>query len=232
MIEYEPWPLYAETRDRLIIIVRSLTDEQASETVPLTPGWTIAEVVAHVCGLNADVIDGAREGLGTDERTENQVRTRAGLSIAEVCEEWLGHSAAIQAIIDANGMLGLRLAADLAVHLQDVQHALGLPIDPDDAASISGGRIYAARICDRLLELTGTAVTIELTDGSTFAPTEEQLPDTPSLLLRASPYDVLRSVTGRRSRAEVERLDWSDDPGKILDHLSPYGPLRTTDAEI
>jgi uncharacterized protein (TIGR03083 family) len=227
----DPWTLYSTTRDRFIALVRPLTEEQAGQTVPLTPGWTIAEVVAHVCGLNADVAAGMREGLGTDERTAHQVATRAGRSVAELCDEWLGHAEAMRRAIDEDGFFGRRLSADLVVHLHDVLHALGAPIDRDDEATVSGGRTYAARIPDRLVADAGVALTIELSDGSRFEPTGPAVSGLPAVVLRATPYDFLRSVTGRRSRRQVEALDWTGDPTPVLDCFCPYGPLPSTDAD-
>lgn len=231
----DPWSLYTDTRDRLIDLVRTLDSEQARQAVPLTPGWTIAEVVAHVCGLNADVAAGMREGLGTDERTAHQVATRTDRTVGEVCDEWLGHAEAMRQAIADDGFFGRRLSADLVVHLHDVQHALGVGIDHDDEATISGGRTYATRTPDRLadgagVDGAGVSLAIELSDGSRFAPTAG--PASPDLVLRATPYDFLRSVTGRRSRREVAALDWTGDPTLILDRLSPYGPLRETDAGV
>ena len=228
----DPWALYSGTRDRMIAIARALAPEEAERAVPLTPGWTIAEVVAHVCGLNADLAAGMREGLGTDERTAHQVATRSGSSVDEVCDEWLGHAGTVREVIDDDGFLGLRLAADLVVHLHDVQHALGLPIEPDDEATNRGGRTYAARTPDRLVDPAGVRLAIELADGSRFGPSPGSDPGLPSLTLRSTPYDFLRSVTGRRSRRQVGALDWSGDPGAVLDHFCPYGPLRSTDAGI
>ncbi len=225
------WALYADTRDRLLALVRPLSAEEAARPVPLTSGWTIAAVAAHVCGLNADVAAGMREGLGTDERTAHQVAIRAGRSVDEVCDEWLGHAPAMERAIGDDPFFGRRLAADLVVHLHDVEHALGRSVDPDDEATRSGARTYAARTPDRLAAVAHIAVTIELSDGSRFAPTDQRFgPE--ALILRAAPYDFLRSVTGRRSRRQVAALDWSGDPTAVLDHLCPYGPLRSTDAEI
>jgi hypothetical protein len=232
--EADAWTLYANTRDRLIALVRPLTTGETEAVVPITPGWSIADVVAHVCGLNADIAAGMREGLGTDERTAHQVETRAGDNVATVCDEWMGHGPAMQAAIGENEFLGRRLAADLVVHLHDLQHALDQPIDRDDEATVSGGRTYAARTPDRLVELTSVVVAIELTDGSRFEPgpvdDAASSPAPVDLTLRATPYDFLRSVTGRRSRREVLELQWSGDPAPILDVFSPYGPLRTSDA--
>lgn len=227
--EMHPWDLYKHTRDRLIAVVQPLTPDQGNRVVPITPGWTVTEVVAHVCGLNSDVADGMREGMGSDERTNHQVNSRSGRSIESLCQEWLGHAEAMKAAIDEDNFFGSRLTADLVVHLHDVQHALGLAIDPDDEATISGGRTYAARIPDRYVELADINLMIELTDDSRFEPSARSASGA-DLTLRATPYDFLRSVTGRRSGAEVLALDWSGDPAPLLPHFSPYGPLREVDA--
>lgn len=227
----DPWQLYAGTRDRFIELVRSLSDEELARTIPLTPGWTVTQALAHVCGLNGDLASGLREGLGTPERTAHQVDSRAGMAPDEICVEWLGHGDTVEAIIDEHGFLGRRLAADLVIHLHDVTHALGLPIDTEDVATVDAGHTYATHTVDRWLEVTGIEVAIEFDDGSWFVPSAGFEP--PDLVLRTTPYDFLRSVSGRRSRAQVEGLGWSGDaPSALIDHFSPYGPLREVDAEI
>ncbi len=223
----EAWILYPELREQLISLVVSLDAADRDRTVPLTPGWTIEQVVAHVCGLNADVIAGAVEGLGTDERTSAQVSTRAGMSLEDVCDEWRGYDAAMQAATAEVPLLEQRLAADLVIHLHDVQHALDLTIDESDAATASAAHVYAVRIPDRWAAGTGLQVSIELSDGFR-SPSEGEA----DLVLRATPYDFLRSVSGRRSRTQVGALDWSGDAAAVLDHFSPYAELGDVDAEV
>ena len=46
-----------------------------------------------------------------------------------------------------------------------------------------------------------------------------------ALSLTAPAYDVLLSLTGRRSEAAIRALPWSGDPGPVIELLSPYGPL-------
>lgn len=224
----EPWALYPALRDQMVELVRSLDQEQRALTVPLTPGWTIQQVVAHVCGLNADVIAGAVEGLGTDERTSAQVSTRSAMSLDEICAEWAGHDEAMKAVASEVPLLEERLAADLVIHLQDVQHALGVPIDETDAATISAAHVYAIRMSDRWAELTGRQVALELSDGYRAGPNDGSA----DVTLRATPYDFMRSVSGRRSRAQVEALDWSGDAAAVIDHFSPYSVLGPVDAAV
>ncbi len=227
----DAWALYSGLRDEVIELARSLSERELGQPVPLTPGWTNAEVVAHVCGLVADVNTGVREGLGTDERTNKQVADRAGHAIGDVCDEWMRNCEALAEVIAAEPVMGLRLSADLVVHLHDMQHGLGVAIDRNSVGSISGGNTDASRTPDRLIEVAGVALTIELTDGQTYKPSVDASSARP-LTLRTPSYDFLRSVTGRRSRAEVAGLGWSEDPATLLDVFSPYGPLRSEDAGV
>lgn len=226
----DPWDLYSGTRDRLIELLRSLDSEQATQRVLLTPGWTITNVASHICGINADVASGRLERLGTDERTAHQVAVRAGHTLEDICREWLGHESSMRRAIESDAFLGLRLAADLIVHLHDLQHTLEISIDREDPATLSAAQTYASIIPELLLARCQVAITIELTDGSQFTTPADS--GDPPLVLRATPYDFLRSATGRRSAGEVQALDWTGDPAAILDHFSPYGPLRIEDAGV
>lgn len=232
MTDIEPLALYFDLRDEVIDLTRPLDAGSLATSVPLTPGWTIQEVVAHLCGLNADIAAGERADLGSDAATQRQVSTRADATIGEICDEWIGHADGMRALVAEEPLWGFRLSADLVVHLHDVQHALGLEVDRESPGSVAGGRTYGSRIVDRLVDVGATWVAIVLADGTRFEPSTTAADGMRTLELRATAYDVLRSVTGRRSRAEVEALDWSEPPGELLDVLSPYGPLRTVDAGI
>ncbi|MFY9921344.1 MAG: hypothetical protein WAL26_23560, partial [Mycobacterium sp.] len=45
--------------------------------------------------------------------------------------------------------------------------------------------------------------------------------------LRTTRFEALRWRTGRRSRAQLAAMDWSDDPTPVLDHLCMFGPAKT-----
>ena len=219
---------YAALRDEFIELIRSLDDEQLATRVPMCPSWTVQDVARHVCGLNAELVAGVRGSLGSDEATARQVAARAAASASDVCDEWLGHGVGMEAICTAEPLWATRLGADLVVHLHDVRHALGLVIHRDDEATIGGAHRYVDVFQQRVGEIIGVGVAVELTDGFR-RPADPALPDS-GVLLRATPYDFLRSYTGRRSRRQVEELGWRGDPSSILDEAwSPYGPFQPVD---
>ena len=222
------WPIYRDQRDALISLVSGRAPATLTEPVALTPGWSIAQVVAHVCGLTADVASGMRVGLGTPERTEHQVSSRADRTAPEVIEEWRSHAAAMEAAFDEDPFFGHRLTADLTIHLHDVSHSVGAAVEVDGEATRCAAHTYGAVVTDLLRDRTGITMRVELSDGTSFEPTDHQ-GDT-DLVVRATPFDYLRTVTGRRSLAEARALDWTGDPAAALAQICPYGPLRDTDA--
>jgi hypothetical protein len=46
------------------------------------------------------------------------------------------------------------------------------------------------------------------------------------LVLRTSAFEAFRLRLGRRSRSQVLALDWSDDPGDLVDRLFVFGPAE------
>ena len=215
--------LYPNTRDELIELARSLTPEQAETFIPLTPEWRVKDAVAHVCGIIADFLAGRLEGLGSDEWTAAQVADRADATIDEICDEWLSYSAAFGERVAADPFLGVRLTGDLIVHIHDIQDALGMDQDGGSDATTAGAHRYVPQLQERVHERLGIGLDVELTDGTSWPGPGSYR----RVSLRTTPYDFLRSVTGRRSRAEVAALDWTGDPTPILDGaFTSYGELR------
>lgn len=221
----DTWSHYSALRDHFIGLVRPLDEAQLDTLVPMCPAWTVKDVAAHVCGLNNDLTDGITEGLGSDQRTTHHVSLRSTKTIGDVCDEWLGYDSEMSAICERIPLWATRLAADLTVHLHDVQHALELPIDRDDRFTAVAADQYAGVFQQRVSDILGLGVTVELTNGAR-RDADRALPSS-GVTLRATPFDFLRSFTGRRSRHQVESLDWTGDPSRILDEAwSPYGTFQ------
>jgi len=219
----EPWALYPRLREQMIALATSLTDDDLDRIVPSTPDWTVRQVVAHVCGLNGHILTLGWGDLGSDEATAAQVAAHEGQSIGDVCAAWASHDDALRAALAEIPFGQQRLSGDLVIHLHDVLAALGRDIDRTDEATASAARIYASRSVDRWAELTGVSVRVELDDGFVAG-------DAADVVLRATPFDFLRSVAGRRSRAQVEALDWTGEAAPVVDRFSPYGDLGPVDA--
>lgn len=215
--------VYATSRDELVAQLRSMNDADAAVVVPACPEWTVKDVAAHVAGLVADLLAGHKPPLGTPEMTSRQVDERAGMTLAEVCDEWLANADGIAAIMAETPLLAMGLTADLAVHHGDIAEAVGAVSEPPPRAVAVACERYMPLLQERVAERLDIALTVTL-DEQVWSPAAGATPRS----LSATRVDALRSVTGRRTRAEVESmLTWDGDAADILDGaLLQYGPYR------
>lgn len=220
-----PHVLYSEARDELIAALVALDDAAASRLVPSCPEWTVKDVAAHLCGLNAEKLAGVQGRLGTDEATVRQVADRSGMTLPQIVDEWRALAEPIRELMATDQVTATAFLADLVVHVYDLAEVLGQTAAAAAAATPISAHRYVPLLQERVAERMALALDIELTDGTAW-PAPEGSADQ-HVTLRATPHDFLRSVTGRRTRADVEALDWSVDPAEILDNAwNQYGPFR------
>jgi uncharacterized protein (TIGR03083 family) len=199
----EPAQLYAETRRRLIALAAP-----ADVAVPALPGWTVQSTYAHVAGVCADVLDGRMEGAGSPEWTAAQVAARSGLGVDAVCAEWADRAEAFESWQVELGDRSMFAVYDVWTHHQDVRGAMGLAGERDLATEllhralpVFDGRVRAAGIG---AVQVGDVV---LGDGA------------PSASIRTDDYSLMRMLFGRRSRTQIEAMDWDGAPDPFIDHL-------------
>ena len=217
--------LYAEAQERIVHLVRDLTDEQTGRTVPGTPQWTVHDLIAHLTGTPSDIVSGRLTSIPSPDDTARQVAERKDATIADMLEEWAGNTPPILELARA-GVIPAPLAIDAVTHEQDLRGALHAAHLDDDAAlrfAVTGytfglsRRIKAAGL--PALRLRDPARGFDATAGD----------GEPAATVRASEFELFRALAGRRSRAQVERFDWTGDPTPYLDVLCVFGPLAETD---
>jgi hypothetical protein len=94
--------------------------------VPATPAWTVHDVVAHLTGVAADLMEGRLDGLATDEWTNAQVARSRNLSVVQLLDLWDEQGAAVDAVADSFGAAGGQLLADAASHEHAGEKLLGV----------------------------------------------------------------------------------------------------------
>ena len=203
--------------------------------VPACPEWTVRDLVAHLTGLAADVADGKLEGYGGDVWTARQIESRADDDIDELLMEWADHTAELDTILErptsagfgdtfATDSLGGQpietlpgaVLGDAVIHEHDLRAAVGNREARTSAelisaldAMIRGLRRGFPRAGVPTLRVVATDVGMEWVMGL----------DAPEAELRATAFDLFRTVSGRRTRAEMAGLSWTGDPEPFLDHL-------------
>lgn len=217
-----PGPLsahYRASRLRLRELVESLPPERLDDPVAACPGWSVHDVVAH---LTANVEDAAAGRLSRPpgpEQTAEQVARHRDTPVAELFERWWAGAAAFEEGVDAFEIVPAVL--DMLSHEHDVRAAVGRPGHRSDP----GLDVVASWVLPTfplavplIVELDGPGGPVEHVLGPPAEPGEEPL------RLRTTAFEVVRFAFGRRTLDQMRALDWSADPGDLVEHLHWFGP--------
>lgn len=163
-----------------------------------------------------------------------QVAQRSLVPVHVVIGEWSDRVEAVASILDdiestglpdpvgsALGLLPLRMIPYMAVndlihHEFDLRNAygdLGGRDLPDIHAS-AAGHVRSLRTLFGMRDLP--TIRIESTDADDGWSIGR---DDPVATLRATSFDLMRSIGGRRTREEIAALDWSGDSAPFLDAM-------------
>ena len=146
--------------------------------------------------------------MATDPWTSAQVERSRDIPTADLLARW-----GEQAVTFEQLPLPPEAVVDLATHEQDIRGAVDRPGARDSEELTWAFDRVAERTVERLPGLR-----IEV-DGAAFGP--DDAPTT----LRGERYELFRALLGRRSAAQISRLDWSDGPPpERIDELPMFGP--------
>jgi uncharacterized protein (TIGR03083 family) len=175
---------YIALRARLINLLRSTPESSGNIVVPCTPEWTVRQLVAHLVGVPEDILAGRMEGVTTDAWTQAQVERYGDLTLTELADLFESSAPKIDSIIhNFPQPIISQFVMDAVTHEQDMRSALGVPGGRDSKAIEVGVGFF--------LNL------FEANDPLLF----DALLNT-----RVSQWDVLRSVTGRRTVEQMNAL--------------------------
>ena len=204
---------YEAVRGRIVDVVR---DADPATPVPTCPGWTVKDVVAHLSGVLADFAAGRLDGVATPEWTARQVEERRAWSLKQCLEEWAANVDRARPIFDTPG--APILLADVVSHEHDLRTALGRP-GARDSDEVRAAAATLLRGLEGLLRGAGCPPLRVESD------VERVLGDgEPAGTLRASSFELLRAITGRRTAAQVRALDWDGDPDAWVHAFFVFGP--------
>ena len=213
---------YAGIRQRLTELLECTSDDEAASTpVPACPEWTVTDVVAHLYGVEVDIIEGNVEGAGTAAWADQQVRRFAPLGLRQLSHAWNETSPKVEAM---GGRFPARAATqlvfDACTHEHDLRGALGRP-GARDTDSVIIGLTFIEDSMRGLVEkrqLPG----IEF-DSPHFGTTIG--PEPAPVRVSTSAFELFRAFAGRRSPEQIRALPWQGDPSPYLE-VFDSGPLQ------
>lgn len=206
---------YLAARQRIDDLVRPLGPDDLARPVRACPGWTVHALVSHLVANPDWASEGRLQGPPTDEQTAAQVAERADTPTVELLDRWATTAPGFAELAAAADIWPA--AIDVVTHEHDLRQALGRPGER--------GSEDVGRLVDLLLGSWSPSRAVEVV--------------TPSRTVRCGPegeaavrwtttdFEVLRARLGRRSRAQLAAMDWSSDPGALLDELAIFGSTVT-----
>ena len=207
--------VYCETKDRIVSLLTGSAAAQWNQPVPACPGWSVRDVVAHLTAVALDLPEGRLAIPPSDAETAEHVRRFAARDEDELLAVWAGATDRLVQLAEATGLeppLG-----DIACHEHDIRAALGKP-GSRDADSVR----WTARELMAMLDPPVPLRVVTEMDEYRSGPRNGT-----EIVLRSTLFETMRWRLGRRSRTQLAAMDWSSDPGPVLDHLYVFGPAGT-----
>lgn len=234
----DPAGVFEGSRQELSDLLRGLSPEELSTSVPATPAWTIRDIASHLAGDATSVIAGDFpreffEAFGDDGAvvalnrwTAEHVSSRADRTLTEVLDEWESSSRTLVSMMSGDGSMPAALPpfadrvliTDLAVHQHDIYGALKIERDREAAPVRMASAGYVAMIGFRLASTDIPPLRIAAGDSERSTGEGE-----PGATVRASRFEIFRALSGRRSPEQIRSYDWTGDPDPYIPYFYPYG---------
>lgn len=198
---------YLEFRDRIVTLIREIPETQASLSVPLCPNWEVSSLISHIVGIPEDILAGRMEGVGTDAWTQAQVDRHEGESLSRLADIFLSTAAEFDVVLPhIPSPVNSQLVMDAITHEHDLRHAVGR----------AGGQDSEG---------------IEVALGFLLNTVEEKAPGRAREFSQSgiSRYELLRSLSGRRS---IEQMNQLGLDGSQIAALSKGSPMVAPDTAV
>lgn len=177
------------------------------------------DLISHVEGVAEDAVSGNVAEAGQANWTQTHIEGRKNDSVQDLVERW----ATVGEMLDPGldnvhpAMAGL-IVSDLVTHEHDLRAAVGKAGARDSEGVALATNSYARRFGRRIKEAGLPALTLE-TEGASWNLGNGD----PLSSVRGDAFEVLRALSGRRTRDQIAAFDWSGDAEAYLPVFSGYG---------
>lgn len=182
--------------------------------VPSCPEWTVRDLVAHLVGNTAAVLGDDPEGMPP-----------ADAPLGLLLDVWRRRGEGVEAHLHGRTDDGgtAVLVMDAFTHEVDLCYTVGAPVPTEHVAYEQAFRVLAAGL-GQSVRSRGLPALRLVCEGAEWVCG----PGEPAVTLAGSRHDVHRALAGRRSRAQLAAMDWSDDPDRWLPAFT-WGPFAPPD---
>lgn len=202
---------YRDLRGRVTELVRNADPASLDALAAATPEWRVRDILAHMAGVNTDIVNGALDGVGTDPWTAVQVATRLEMPIDEMLDEWETNGSTVEANAAILGPGAGQWVYDACTHEHDIRHALDAPGARDSEAVAIAFTWGTERLGAGLDATSKPGLTVQTATASHEVGNGE-----PRTTVTLDEFELIRAMTGRRSLAQMNAYAW-DGPARSAD---------------
>jgi uncharacterized protein (TIGR03083 family) len=207
---------YGATRVRIDELLRTASGDTWRAPVAACPGWRVHDVVAHLLGVIEDAAAGRLSGPPSPGVTAAEVERHLDDDPVAMLDRWAALAPPFEARITEHTVWPALL--DVVSHEHDIRTAIDRPGARAIDTVILGAKVLVGSMA------LPVVVHVDTSSGR-LSSVGDAGPD--ALTVALEPWEVLRFRLGRRSRAQVERYDWSAAPDAVIDRLFVFGPADT-----
>jgi uncharacterized protein (TIGR03083 family) len=217
---------YAAARARIRSLLADVDATTAATIVPTCPDWTVHDLCAHLAGVPAALVARDNPPPGDNQPwVDRQVRERADRSVAELLDEWDAVGPPFEALIRKLPHAFGGLVYDVVAHEHDLRGALGRPGARDNTGVVASVELLVPMVERDLAAHGPTPGTLRLRAGEqewTIGGGE------PTVSLTTTPFELMRLLGSRRSRAQILAAGWDGEVEPFLPALA-HMPLPVAD---
>lgn len=217
---------YAACRGRVRALLADCDEADARTTVPSCPEWSVHDLCAHLTGVPAALVARDNPPPGDNQPwVDRQVADRADRSLAELLDEWDAVGPSFEQIMRKVPRAFGGLVYDAVAHEHDLRGALGRPGARDSDGVWASLEVLAGMVERDLAEHGPVPGTLRLQAGDR---TWVLGSGDPAVSLATEPWELMRLLGSRRSRAQLLDAGWEGDVEPFLGALA-HMPLPARD---
>lgn len=205
---------YRASRERMSELIGASGPDDRRCVVHACPAWSVHDLISHVTGIAVDLSAGNAPAGDAQSWVDRQVDERRTRPTDDVIAEWARASESFEPMIAASPKAFWGLVYDLVVHEFDLRQALGDRRGRDTDAVVVAAELGLRLVKADLRKAGLGAIEVEMA-GERIRVGEGDV----ELTLRTTPFECLRLLGSRRTRAELQAADFDGDLERYLDAL-------------
>lgn len=205
---------YKLSRTRITELIRSSSPDVFRLPVPACPAWTVHDLVAHVSGIAAEIVQGNPPGSDSQAWVDAIVESRRSLTMSDLLEEWDTNGPIFEEMAAETRRLAVPLSYDNVVHEHDLRHAIGKPGARDSSGVVAAMEV-GVWLMSNDLDRRGFGRVVFVAGGREWVCGSGNVRlrlDLDSPNVSQTPiWELLRLTGSRRSFAQSSRYAWTGD---------------------